>query len=103
MSKILKTAIAAAAGVLTAGAAFCAVNKHIHKDICMLAHRGYSSKYSGNTEPAVLGAVKNGSGGIETDVRVTKDAIFVVNRFCKTHTWLKFFGSNKKHIFIPHW
>ena len=79
MSKILKTAIAAAAGVLTAGAAFCAVNKRIHKDICMIAHRGYSSKYPGNTEPAFLGAVKNGSGGIETDVRVTADGIFVCN------------------------
>lgn len=79
MSKVLKTAIATAAGALTAGAAFHAVNKYIHKDICMIAHRGYSSKHPDNTEPAFLGAVKNGSGGIETDIRVTADGIFVAN------------------------
>ncbi|MBO5065845.1 MAG: hypothetical protein J6D06_07010 [Clostridia bacterium] len=79
MKKALKTAVAAAAGVITAGAAFCAANKYMHKDICMIAHRGYSAKYPGNTEPAFLGAVKNGSGGIETDIRVTADGIFVAN------------------------
>ena len=79
MSKILKTAIATATGVVGAAAAFCAVNKHIHKDICMIAHRGHSAKFPGNTEPAFLSAVKNGSGGIETDVRATKDGVFVVN------------------------
>ncbi len=79
MSKIIKTAIAAATGVLGAAAAFCAVNKHIHKDICMIAHRGHSAKFPGNTEPAFLSAVKNGSGGIETDIRTTKDGIFVAN------------------------
>ena len=42
----------------------------------MIAHRGYSSKYPDNTEPAFLGAVKNGSGGIETDIRITKDGVF---------------------------
>ena len=79
MSKILKTAIAATTGVVGAAAAFCAVNKHIHKDICMIAHRGHSAKFPGNTEPAFLSAVKNGSGGIETDIRTTKDGIFVAN------------------------
>lgn len=79
MSKILKTAIATATGVVGAAAAFCAVNKHIHKDICMIAHRGHSAKFPGNTEPAFLSAVKNGSGGIETDIRTTKDGIFVAN------------------------
>ena len=79
MSKILKTAIAATTGVVSAAAAFCAVNKHIHKDICMIAHRGHSAKFPGNTEPAFLSAVKNGSGGIETDIRTTKDGIFVAN------------------------
>ena len=54
-------------------------NKDLHKDICMIAHRGHSSKHPGNTEAAFLSAVKNGSGGIETDVRVTKDGVFVVN------------------------
>ena len=79
MSKILKTAIAATTGVVGAAAAFCAVNKHIHKDICMIAHRGHSAKFPDNTESAFLSAVKNGSGGIETDIRTTKDGIFVAN------------------------
>lgn len=79
MSKILKTIAAVAAGVISAGAAFCAINKQLHKDICMIAHRGHSAKHPGNTEPAFLSAVKNGSGGIETDIRITKDGFFVAN------------------------
>ncbi len=79
MSKILKTAIAVATGVVGAGVAFCAINKQMHKDICMIAHRGHSAKHPGNTEPAFLSAVKNGSGGIETDIRITKDGFFVAN------------------------
>ncbi len=82
MAKNLKPlAIAAAsiASVAAAAGAFCAINKYIHRDICMIAHRGYSSKYPGNTEPAFLGAVKNGSGGIETDIRITADGVFVAN------------------------
>ena len=45
----------------------------------MIGHRGYSSKHPDNTEASFLGAVANGSGGIETDVRITKDGVFVVN------------------------
>ena len=45
----------------------------------MIAHRGYSSKYPDNTEIAFIRAAENGSGGAETDVRVTKDGILVVN------------------------
>lgn len=45
----------------------------------MIAHRGYSSKYPGNTEIAFIKAAENGSGGAETDVRITKDGILVVN------------------------
>lgn len=47
--------------------------------ICFIAHRGYSSKYLQNTEEAFIKAVEHGSGGIETDVRVTKDGYLVVN------------------------
>lgn len=79
MSKVLKTAVAAATGVVGGAAAFFAVNKYIHKDICMIAHRGHSAKFPGNTEPAFLSAVKNGSGGIETDIRITADGVFVAN------------------------
>lgn len=49
------------------------------KDICMIAHRGYSSAYPDNTEIAFIKAAENHSGGAETDVRVTKDGVLVVN------------------------
>ena len=54
-------------------------NEKKHKDICMIAHRGHSAKHPGNTEAAFISAVENGSGGIETDVRITKDGVFVIN------------------------
>ncbi len=47
--------------------------------VCFIAHRGYSGKYLQNTEEAFLKAVEHGSGGIETDVRVTADGVLVVN------------------------
>ena len=46
--------------------------------VCFIAHRGYSSKYLMNTEEAFLKAVEHGSGGIETDVRITADGVLVV-------------------------
>lgn len=51
----------------------------MNKNVCMIAHRGYSSKYPGNTEIAFIKAAENGSGGAETDVRITKDGMLVVN------------------------
>ena len=71
--------------MLAAGAGAAALfgihkaNEKKHKDICMIAHRGHSAKHPGNSEAAFLSAVENGSGGIETDVRITKDGVFVVN------------------------
>lgn len=47
-------------------------------NICYIAHRGYSGKYLENTEEAFCKAVEHGSGGIETDVRVTSDGVLVV-------------------------
>ena len=49
------------------------------KKVCMIAHRGYSSEYPDNTEIAFIKAAENGSGGAETDVRVTRDGILVTN------------------------
>ena len=46
---------------------------------CFIAHRGFSGKYLQNTEEAFLKAVEHGSGGIETDVRITRDGVLVVN------------------------
>ena len=47
------------------------------RNICMIAHRGYSSKYFQNTELAFLKAAEHRSGGAETDIRVTKDNVLV--------------------------
>ena len=47
------------------------------KKICMIAHRGYSSRYLMNTEQAFIEAAKHGSGGAETDIRRTKDGVYV--------------------------
>lgn len=47
--------------------------------VCMIGHRGYSSKYADNTEQAFIAAAKHGSGGVETDVRFTKDGELVLS------------------------
>ena len=47
--------------------------------ICMIAHRGYSSAYPPNTELAFINAAKHRSGGAETDIRRTKDGVYVTN------------------------
>lgn len=49
------------------------------KRICMIAHRGYSSRYLMNTEQAFIEAARHGSGGAETDVRRTKDGVYVLS------------------------
>lgn len=49
------------------------------KDICMIGHRGYSSRYPENTALAFEKAYENGSGGAETDVRVTSDGVYVLS------------------------
>lgn len=58
------------------GGIFVPVDK---PDICMIAHRGYSGRYHENTELAFVEAAKHGSGGAETDVRVTKDGVYVLS------------------------
>lgn len=47
------------------------------KDVCMIGHRGMSGIYPDNTEIAFEMAAKHGAGGAETDVRITKDGIYV--------------------------
>ena len=47
------------------------------KKICMIAHRGYSSRYLMNTEQAFAEAARHGSGGAETDIRRTRDGVYV--------------------------
>lgn len=48
-------------------------------DVCMIGHRGYSGRYHENTELAFNEAVKHGFGGCETDVRITKDGVYVLS------------------------
>ena len=45
--------------------------------IKMIAHRGYSGRFHENTEQAFLEAARHGSAGAETDIRATKDGVFV--------------------------
>ena len=45
----------------------------------MIAHRGYSSVYPPNTALAFEKAAEHGSAGAETDIRRTKDGIYVTN------------------------
>ena len=79
MSNLIRTLVSVAGGLAAASAVLHTVNHLTHKNICMIAHRGHSAKHPGNTEAAFLSAVKNGSGGIETDVRDTAEGVFVVN------------------------
>lgn len=48
-------------------------------NVCMIAHRGYSGKYHENTALAFEKAYENGSGGAETDVRITSDGVLVLS------------------------
>lgn len=75
----MKKLIGISAAAVGAAVGFHYLNKALHKDICMIAHRGNSANHPDNTVASFLAAVSNGSGGIETDVRVTKDGVFVVN------------------------
>ncbi len=54
-------------------------NGTMRHDICMIAHRGFSGKYQQNTALAFEMAAQNRSGGAETDIRITKDGVFVTN------------------------
>ncbi len=49
------------------------------KKVIMIAHKGYSGKYPENTALAFKMAGEHGSGGAETDVRMTKDGVYVTH------------------------
>lgn len=60
--------------------AFCGVfGNSGAKEVCMIAHRGYSGIYPENTELAFIEAAKHGSGGAETDIRRTSDGVYVTS------------------------
>ena len=50
-----------------------------HDNVIMIGHRGYSSKNPDNTDVSFIRAAEHGSKGVETDVRITKDGIFVLS------------------------
>ena len=49
------------------------------KKTVMIAHKGFSGKYPENTALAFKMAGENGFGGAETDVRITKDGVYVTH------------------------
>ncbi|HBL41173.1 MAG TPA: hypothetical protein DDY98_06240, partial [Ruminococcaceae bacterium] len=69
---------AAFMALVTAIGAFFSGTPVVHEE-CMIAHRGYSGKYNENTATAFEKAYEHGSGGCETDVRVTKDGELVLS------------------------
>ena len=48
-------------------------------DVCLIGHRGYSSCYEGNTAEAFQKAGEAGFDGVETDMRMTLDGVFVLS------------------------
>ena len=50
----------------------------VYPPVAMIAHRGYSHAFVENTQQAFIGAAKNGSAGVETDVRISKDGVLVL-------------------------
>ncbi|KAF2160411.1 hypothetical protein M409DRAFT_29257 [Zasmidium cellare ATCC 36951] len=58
----------------------------------IIAHRGYMSNYPENSLLAFEEAIKAGASALETDVRLTKDGVVVLNH----HGDLKRFGHDKK-------
>lgn len=47
--------------------------------ICFIGHRGASFLYQENTAESFRKAGEQGFGGVETDVRITKDGVFVLS------------------------
>ena len=54
--------------------------------ICMIGHKGYSACYQENTTESFRMAGEAGFGGAETDVRMTKDGVLVVNHDAEIET-----------------
>ncbi len=79
MPDLLKRGVLTVKGLMFSALGIKVNGKKPGDGICMIAHRGFSAKHPSNTAESFLGAVKNGSGGIETDVRITADGVFVVN------------------------
>jgi len=50
----------------------------LHRNILVIAHRGYSSKYPESTELAYIRSVELGVDFIEADIQLSKDGHFVV-------------------------
>ncbi len=75
MQKIM---VALMAFISLFGALFGAY-KDTQNNVIFIGHRGYSSRYLENTDEAFIKAAEHGSGGVETDVRKTKDGVLVLS------------------------
>lgn len=53
------------------------MRKECSKMVKFIAHRGFSGEEKQNTVAAVQRASQSGAYGVETDVRITKDGVFV--------------------------
>ena len=78
-AKIAIIVIAIVIALLGCGCAVFFLGAPKHDNIIMIGHRGYSSKYPDNTDVSFIQAAKHGSRGVETDVRITKDGLFILS------------------------
>ena len=89
-------AIAVAAALAIGGLTVLGVYLFSPKsDPQFVAHQGFRSKYLGNTEAAFqAAAAESGFYGVETDIRKTKDGVFV----CNHDATAKFANGEEKEI-----
>ena len=67
------------ATVMALFTAISSIGSVVTDDVAMIAHRGYSGKYPENTSLAFEMAGRHGSAGAETDIRRTKDGVYVTS------------------------
>ena len=82
------------AAILVVGVGLLSIYISPKSDPRYVAHQGYSDKYLGNGEEAFLAASKMGFYGIETDIRETKDGVFV----CNHDKTVKFADGDEKTV-----
>ncbi len=78
-AKIVIIVIAAVIALLGSGCLVFFFAAPGHENVIMIGHRGYSSKNPDNTDVSFIRAAEHGSKGVETDVRITKDGVFVLS------------------------
>ena len=80
VKRLLRTILSVCAAAILVGVVpACTSGEPEETGPRLVAHRGYSQSYLGNTEEAFRAAAERGFYGIETDIRKTKDGYFVCN------------------------